>query len=299
MFPKILFPTDCSAYANAVLACLPDLKAAGVGIVVLLSVIRSSDVPMPETFNREALELWRFRLEEELNVARMALEGKGLRVVTRVEYGSPVERILAVAEDERVDMIVMGAQGMTAAQELMIGSTTYEVVRRTRFPVLLEKMEIVRELGHVQCSRVCEHIFTRVLHATDFSDCASEAFQIVKRLKAAGTTHVTVLHVQDERNMRHRSAEQLAQFEREDTERLQKLCNSLCMFGLQAEPMLRHGIPFQETLRAADEIDANLIVLGSQGKSAVQEVLAGSTFENVVRLSRRAVLVIRPKSQEK
>ena len=146
MFPKILFPTDFSAYANAVLACLPDLKAAGVGIVVLLSVIRSSDVPMPETLNREALELWRFRLEEELNVARMALEGKGLRVVTRVEYGNPVEQIMAVAEEERADMIVMGAQGMTAAQELMIGSTTYEVVRRTRFPVLLEKMEVVREL---------------------------------------------------------------------------------------------------------------------------------------------------------
>ena len=99
--------------------------------------------------------------------------------------------------------------------------------------------------------------------------------------------------------MRHRSAEQLAQFEREDCEQLQKLCNTLRMFGLQAEPMLRHGIPFRETLRAADEIDANLIVLGSQGKSAVQEVLAGSTFENVVRLSRQAVLVIRPRPQEK
>ena len=46
MFSKILFPTDFSAYANAVLAYLPDLKAAGVGIVVLLSVIRSSDASL-------------------------------------------------------------------------------------------------------------------------------------------------------------------------------------------------------------------------------------------------------------
>ena len=210
MFSKILFPTDFSAYANAVLACLPDLKAAGVGIVVLLSVIRSSDVPMPGTVNREGLEAWRFSLEEQLNVARMALEGKGLRVVTRVEYGNPVEQILAVAAEERVDLIVMGAQGMTAAQELLIGSTTYEVVRRAQLPVLLQKMAVVRELGHVQCSRMCEHVFTRVLHPTDFSDCANEAFQVVKRLKAAGTTQVTVLHVQDERTMRHRPAEQIA-----------------------------------------------------------------------------------------
>ncbi len=299
LFSKILFPTDFSAYANAVFGCLPDLKAAGMGVVVLLSVIRPSDVPLPETVNREALEYWRFSLEEQLNVARMALEGMGLRVVTRVEYGNPVEQILAVAEDERVELIVMGAQGMTAAQELLIGSTTYEVVRRAPLPVLLQKMEVVRELGHTKCNRMCEQIFAHVLHPTDFSECAMAAFQVVKRLKAAGTAQVTVLHVQDERAMRQRSAEQMAEFDRHAGEQLQKLCHALTLFGLQAHPLLRHGIPFRETLRAADEINASLIVLGSQGRSAVQEMLAGSTFENVVRLSRQAVLVIRPQSEER
>lgn len=295
MFARALFPTDFSAYANAVFACLPDLKTAGVSEVVLLSVIRPSDVPMPETVNRESLEYWRFSLEEQLNVARMALEGKGLRVVTRVEYGHPVEQILSVAEDERVDLIVMGAQGMTAAQELLIGSTAYEVVRRATIPVLLEKMEVVRELGHVKCHSVCENLFAHVLHPTDFSDTADAAFQVVKRLKSAGTKEVTVLHVQDERNMRQRPAEQLAEFDRHDTERLENLCKSLSLFGLQAQPMLRHGIPFRETLKAAEEVGAGLIVLGLRGKSAVREMLAGSTLENIVRLSRQAVLVVRAK----
>jgi nucleotide-binding universal stress UspA family protein len=298
MFSKILFPTDFSAYANAVFACLPDLKAAGMGMVVLLSVIRPSDVPLPETVNREALAYWRFSLDEQLHVARMALEGMGLRVVTRVEYGHPVEQILAVAQDERVDLIVMGAQGLTAAQELLIGSTTYEVVRRAPLPVLLQKMEVVRELGHVKCSRICEQLSAHVLHPTDFSDCALAAFQVVKRLKAAGTSQVTVLHVQDERAMRQRSAEQIAEFDRQDQERLQKLCKALSLFGLQAHPLLRHGIPFRETLAAADEVNASLIVLGSQGRSAVREMWAGSTFENVVRLSRQAVLVIHPPQEE-
>lgn len=298
MFTRILFPTDFSAYANSVFACLPDLKVTGLGEVVLLSVIRPSDVPMPETVNRESLEYWRFMLEEQLNVGRMALEGKGLRVITRIEYGNPIEQILSVAEDERVDLIVMGAQGMTAAQELLIGSTAYEVVRRATLPVLLEKMEVVRELGHVRCHSVCETMFAHVLHPTDFSECAEAAFQVVKRLKSSGTKQVTVLHVQDERNMRNRSAEQLAEFDRHDQERLEKLCGSLSMFGLQAQSLLRHGIPFRETLRAVEEVNAGLIVLGSHGQSAVQEMLAGSTLENVVRLSRQAVLVIRPQQKE-
>jgi nucleotide-binding universal stress UspA family protein len=187
----------------------------------------------------------------------------------------------------------MGAQGATAAQELLIGSTAYEVVRRATIPVLLEKFEVIRELGHVKCRQVCEHTFQRVLHPTDFSDCADAAFQVVKHLNTAGAQEVIVLHVQDQRVMEQRSQGQLTEFDRNDMERLEKLCNGLRMFGLQARPMLRHGIPFREALNAADEVNASLIVLGSHGRSAVREMLAGSTFENVVRLSRQPVLVLR------
>ena len=92
MFGRALFPTDFSDYANSVLACLPELKAAGLRDVVLLHVIRSSDVPLPETVNRESLERVRWGAEERLNLARMALEGQGLRVRTRIEYGSAPPR---------------------------------------------------------------------------------------------------------------------------------------------------------------------------------------------------------------
>lgn len=293
MFAHVLFPTDFSAYSDAVLACLPDLKTAGLREVVLLSVIRSSDVPMPETVNRESLEYWQWSLEEKLNIAKMALEGKGLRVLTRITYGNPSEQIIRIAEEERVESIVLGAQGATAAQELLIGSTAYEVIRRATVPVLLQKFEVIRELGHVKCRQLCENIFQRVLHPTDWSDYADAAFQVVKRLKAVGAQEVVVLHVQDERVMKQRSAEQVAAFDRHDTERLEALCKTLRMFGLNAKPLLRHGIPFRETLSVADEIEASLIVLGSHGRSAVREMLAGSTFENVVRLSRQPVLVVR------
>ncbi len=48
MFARILFPTDFSAYADSVLACLPDLKSAGLREVVLLSenVARLSRQPV-------------------------------------------------------------------------------------------------------------------------------------------------------------------------------------------------------------------------------------------------------------
>jgi nucleotide-binding universal stress UspA family protein len=104
---------------------------------------------------------------------------------------------------------------------------------------------------------------------------------------------VIVLHVQDERTMQHRTPEQIAAFDDEDTERLEKLCRALRLYGLQARSLLLHGHPVRETLRVAEEEAPSLIVLGSRGRSALREILTGSTFENVLRLSRHPVLVVR------
>lgn len=292
MFARALFPTDFSAYADAVLACLPDLSKAGLMEVIMLSVIRPSDVPLPETINRESLEYWRWYSSEKLNVAKMALEGKGLRVITRVEYGNPVEQILRVEDEEMVDLIVLGAQGATAAQEIMLGSTAFEVARRAKAPILLQKFEVIREMGHVKCRQLCENIFKKVLHPTDFSPSAEAAFQLVKRLKAAGTEEVVLLHVQDTRVMKKRPIEQLTEFDRHDNERLETHAKTLRLFGLHAKWLLRHGIPHQEALRVAEELDPCLIVVGSQGQSALRELISGSTFENLIRLCRQPVLII-------
>ncbi len=84
----------------------------------------------------------------------------------------------------------------------------------------------------------------------------------------------------------------------EDAERLEALCRALRLHGLQSRPLLRHGIPFRETLKVAEEVDPSLIILGSHGRSAVQEMLSGSTFENVVRLSRHLVLAVRQEANK-
>ena len=278
---------------GAALGWKGDLKSTGLQTVVLVSVIKDSDVPMPGTMNREDLKRVEWSMQERLNISRMALEGQGLRVFTHVRYGSPAEQILRVAEEERVNLIVIGAQGKTLGQELLLGSVAYEVVRGATVPVLIEKALVVRNMGHVECQLACQEMFSRVLHPTDFSECADAAFQIVKRLRSAGTQEVFLLHVQDERTMRHRSPEQVIAFDNEDTERLERLCRALKMFGLQARFLLRHGHPVRETLRVAEEENISLIVLGSYGRSAFREIVTGSTFENVLRLSRCPVLVVR------
>ncbi|MCC7207733.1 MAG: universal stress protein [Anaerolineae bacterium] len=292
MFGKVLFPTDFSAYANTVFACLPDLKAIGVGMVVLVNVIRSNDVPMPETINQESLNRVRWSIQEQLNIAQMALEGHDLRVNSRIEYGSVSEQIVKVATEERVDLIVVGAQGKTLSEELLLGSTAYSVLRQSAVPVLVLKANVVRDMGHVKCKGICSGAFSHILHPTDFSECATRVFQIVRQLKSCGVEEVVLLHVQDERALRHISSEQLSVFDLEDTERLKQMSRALSLKGIGSRLMLRHGHPVREIVRASEEEEVSLLVIGTRGRSAIQEILAGSTAENVIRLARCPVLAI-------
>jgi nucleotide-binding universal stress UspA family protein len=294
MFRCALFPTDFSAYATAVMDCLPEWKAAGLQEVLLLGVIRPAEVPLGGSLDQDILEEVRWGAEQRLRLARQALEGQGLIVRMRLEVGPPASVIVKVADEEHVDLIIMGAQGMSLVQELLLGSVAHQVVRTASVPVLVEKFDVVRHLGHVECRRRCARTFHRVLHPTDFSPCAHAAFNVVKRLRTAGTEEVVLLHVQDERVMARRPPEQVAEFDREDLARLEEMRKTLVLYGIpRVKVLLRHGIPFVETLRAAEEEDVCLIVLGSRGRSPVAELFTGSTFENVVRQSRRPVLVVR------
>jgi len=293
MFERILFPTDFSAYANAVLNCLPALKNVGLREVILINVIRTGMIALPDTYNLESYKYIYWSIEEQLNTARKTLEKHGLEVKTRLEYGSPAVEVVRVANDEKVNLIIVGAQGTTLAKEIMLGNTALEIIRRSPLPVLVAQAELEHQWSEIIASNECKPILNSVLHPTDFSNCANQAVETIKQMSNVGINEVIVLHVQDERVMKHRTAEQLKEFDLTDQERLEKLCAELSACNLKSRFLLKQGIPFQETLRVADEINPSVIVLGSYGRSAIQEMFLGSTFENVVRQSHYPVLVIK------
>jgi universal stress protein A len=57
--------------------------------------------------------------------------------------------------------------------------------------------------------------------------------------------------------------------------------------------MLRSGAPWQQTLEVAREIGADLIVMGTHGRSGLAHAFLGSVAEKVVRMSPIPVLTLR------
>ncbi|MGQ3412447.1 universal stress protein [Natrinema versiforme] len=65
---------------------------------------------------------------------------EGVDAVTAVERGVPHEEILAYADDHGIDMIVMGTQGRTGLDRVLVGSVTERIVRMADVPVVTVRL---------------------------------------------------------------------------------------------------------------------------------------------------------------
>jgi nucleotide-binding universal stress UspA family protein len=80
---------------------------------------------------------------------------------------------------------------------------------------------------------------------------------------------------------------------REATSKLSLVAEEIRAKGLEAEPILRSGNPYEEIVSAAEETGADLIVIGSHGYGGLGRLLLGSTAERVVQYAPCPVLVIK------
>jgi len=143
-------------------------------------------------------------------------------------------------------------------------------------------------------------MFERILYPTDFSDVSLKAVNYIKQLKDAGAKEVTVLHVIDERTLVVPdvfSGIDFMAIENELRRIADEECNKIVAEfhekGLNAKFKVEKGIPFLEILKAARKEDVTLIVIGSHGKSNLEEMLLGSVSEKVIRKAVQPVLVVK------
>ncbi|GGF01507.1 universal stress protein [Stappia taiwanensis] len=73
----------------------------------------------------------------KLDAARATLEGGGLSVTATLTPGQPEAVITQTVEKEDIDLLIMGAYGHSRIRTLIIGSTTSEMVRSCKTPVLM------------------------------------------------------------------------------------------------------------------------------------------------------------------
>ena len=143
-------------------------------------------------------------------------------------------------------------------------------------------------------------MFTKILYPTDFSDVSLKALDYIKQFKEGGTKEVLLLHVLDSRGFQaiETSVPQHSiEFKNalmEDAEReLNAIETELTKHGLKVTIRLIVGNPLQEILKIEKEEEISIIVIGSHGKSNLEEMFMGSISEKVVRKCKKPVMVVK------
>jgi nucleotide-binding universal stress UspA family protein len=143
---RFLVPVDFSENANQAVECAITLASKLEARVTLLHVIQplplgSGDMGMtvPYTYIQELEAYITSRMQAYLErVTAAGLEGE-----IAVVHGVPFQEILETAKVQQVDLIIMGTQGRTGLQHVLMGSVAEKVVRLAPCPVLVVRQPTI------------------------------------------------------------------------------------------------------------------------------------------------------------
>lgn len=143
---------------------------------------------------------------------------------------------------------------------------------------------------------------TKILYATDFSESSLPAAEYALLLARLAGAELHVLHVLDEFTDRRKTMiqpESMALLEREveiqSLKAMEDFCKEHFTDTVPYTNAVVMGIPFQVIIRQAKEVNADLIVAGTHGRTGLEHVIVGSTAERLVRRSTIPVLTVRGK----
>jgi nucleotide-binding universal stress UspA family protein len=144
VFNKILVCSDGSPKSIEAAAAAAQIACRFRSEVILLSVFDPSVVPaatlgIPGGMLETTVDMGCYANETQSAVEHetgKVFEEAGIPYRARRELGHPVDRIISSAEDEQVDLIVMGSRGIGGFARLVLGSVSEGVLRHAHCPVL-------------------------------------------------------------------------------------------------------------------------------------------------------------------
>jgi nucleotide-binding universal stress UspA family protein len=144
----ILVPVDFSAHSKAALLKACELAGCTNDPVLVLHVIHDP-ADMPGYYGQVTKKKKLLRIEDLAResfddfMQTVIKENPDVKLLKKAEkmlvVGLPVNRILEVAKKRDASMVVMGSQGRTGIQHLMLGSKAEQVTRLCQAPVLIVK----------------------------------------------------------------------------------------------------------------------------------------------------------------
>ncbi|SEP10672.1 Nucleotide-binding universal stress protein, UspA family [Halogranum amylolyticum] len=291
MYQNVLVPTDGSRGAEGAIARAFDLARIGDGTVHVLYVVDTGSEPSGlATTEREEL---RQRSEKRGRKATARIQERatelGLDTVRVVREGVPHRGILDYVADNDIDLVVMGTHGLAGTERSRLGSTTERVITLADVPVMA-----VRLAEDIDVPESGYGMYDHVVIPTDGSEAAeraaTQALEIAERYGA--TVHV--IYVVDTATYGFEDVPRsiVGLLKEGGQKAVDEIATDARDRNLPVTTDILRGVPHEAVLEYAERVDADVITMGTRGRTGDMDRLLGSTTARIVRRSDVPVLAI-------
>ena len=286
---KLLLATDGSPFSEGAIREAIHLAKQCSSTLSAVTVIETN--PEFETIAPQLLERSERVARAHLEAVKAQAKKEGIDCAINILEGEDSYNYIAnEAVKSKASMIIMGRQGRTGLKRLAMGSTTARVI------------------GHAPCNvlvvpREAQVAFKSIVVATDGSKfsaaAASEAIGIAKR-NGSKLTIISVVPAEfatpTDIEIAMSQRELIVEKEMRVAEENAKIVKDAAQKeGVAAQAFVMSGKPADAVIEIAKEQGADLIVLGSHGRTGLEKLLMGSVAERVIVLSPCAVLAVKGK----
>lgn len=241
-----------------------------------------------ELFQKEI----RRKSDEQLKQRIAALKVPELDIRYETLLGEPFIELTHAVQQEGYDLVMTGTRGISAWKQFFVGSTAKRLIRKCPAAVWIVKAE------HAAPPKV-------ILAPSDFSEVSRKAVTAGLALARMASAQFHLLHVVDSKDVPDDLLETIPsgstvrdEIQREATDRMHAYLQSL---GTDTSDIVSHiawGHPWQEIANAAVAQQADLITMGTVGRSGIKGVLLGNTAERVLDTCDCSILTFKPDDYE-
>jgi len=274
---NILVPTDFSECARFAVNTAIDIAKKNDATIHLLHVV---DIPLTSydagMNTYENIPETMFLMEHaKKNMEKLIAEKvfDGVNITTIVEFDLTYARISNEAKNKKADLIVMGSHGASGFKELVLGSNAERVVRFSECPVLTIKKD--RTIFNPE----------NIVLASDFTEDSDAFFKQFFNFSSLFDAHLHLLKVNTAVNF---ETTKISRKLMEDFIVNHNLEHQNCSVHIYNDETEEDGI-----INFCDEVDAELIVIGTHGRTGIAHLINGSLAENVINHAARPVLSIK------
>ncbi len=145
-YDKIMIATDGSKQVEkAVKSAVELARLTGARLYAVYVIASTGYTPRNFGWEESLREILEAEAKRAVTFVEEAGKNSGIEVESVILDGHPADRVMEFAEQEGIDLIVMGTLGRTGLDRFLLGSIAEKVVRHSKTPVMVVKGETANE----------------------------------------------------------------------------------------------------------------------------------------------------------